>query len=106
MNGEQFLDTIYKLSELNDTNGATSLVYSHVDSLLRSNRFSEVDDIFLAAEPMRLTMDAVIGLLAISWRAKPHLNCETREAYSDQVWKRAMQTGEEEYVAEALDRFS
>jgi hypothetical protein len=105
MNSEQFLAEAYRLSAINDTNRATSLVYSHINGLLSGGQFAHVDALFTAADPQRLTVDAAVGFLAISWGAKPHLEANGRGRFATQVRELVRQSYNAQYAAEVLERF-
>jgi hypothetical protein len=106
---DAFLRGIYELASESRIDKAISLIFRHVDSMLRrgGDGFDYVDKLLGSVAISRLQPDLLLAFLAITFAAKAHLNPVLRSAFVFLSRKKMLETIQDEnYVDELLQRYA
>jgi DNA repair exonuclease SbcCD ATPase subunit len=98
--GKPFVEHANRLDKIGQTDAALDLIYDRIDTLLVKGKFEEVDSVLRDADPKRLSVDILLGLLTstlpartkLSTRAKFFAEVEREIRRRDQ-WEDGLLTG-------------
>jgi len=101
-----FLTSIEDSVSWGRDNDAVALVYKHLNSLMRSQQFNRVDSLLLHAPLPKLTLNVIVGFLAITWGAKEKLDSDVRGGYVERAKPFMEVFRTPEHVQRLLRRFA